>query len=187
MTMSAVDLFLAATLLAAPAGTPEHVPSEERWPVVRDAIHKTAIEWELMDPREAPYILAARDDFTGDLNLLRKRYADLHDAPRVAESQRLPDRHTISELIKFNRAYRKYLERRLAWEPDRADRIHEAIREIDLLHGQWDAIRDARCDFYYVTVRRAALMRLRDTIGDDAFAAGTMPPYVPEWLFAGER
>ena len=27
---------------------------------------------------------------------------------------------------------------------------------------QWDAIRDAQCDFYYVTVRRAALKKLRD-------------------------
>jgi hypothetical protein len=185
--MSATDLFLAATLLAAPVGTPEPVPSDERWPVVREAIHKTAIEWELMDPREAPYILAARDDFDSDLNLLRKRYAELHDAPRLSESHRLPDRGTIYELIKFNRAYRKYLERRLAWEADRADMFHEAIRETDRLYRQWDAVRDSQCDFYYVTVRRSALKRLRDAIGEEAFAAGTLPPYVPEWRFATEK
>ena len=185
--MSATDLFLAATLLAAPVGTPEQLPAVERWPVLRDAIHKTAIEWELMDVREAPYIMADRADFDPDLNLLRKRYAELHDAPRLAESHLLPERRTTEELIRFNRAYRKYLEVRLVWEADRAAQFHEAIQETDRLYRQWDAVRDAKCDFCYVTVRRAALKRLREAIGAEAFASGTMPPYVPDWRFATDR
>jgi len=185
--MSASDLFLAATLLAAPVGTPEQIPAEDRWPAIRDAIHKTAIEWEIMDARETRYILAAREDFNSDLNLLRNRYADLADAPRLAESHRLPDRHTINELIRFNRAYRKHLEGRLMWESDRADLLHNVMQETDRLYRQWDAIRDAQCDFYYVTVRRAAMKRLRDSIGTEAFNTGAMPPYVPDWRFADAK
>jgi hypothetical protein len=185
--MSASDLLLAVALLTAPVGTPEQTPSEEHWPVVRDALHKAAIDWELMDPRETRYLLATRDDFEPDLNLLRKRYAELADAPKLSECQRLPDRRTVSELIKFNRAYRKHLEDREVWETDRSDMLEVVIQETDRLYRQWDAIRDAQCDFYYVTVRRAALKKLREAIGEDAFVTGRMPPYVPEWRFAPGR
>lgn len=182
--MSATDLVLAATLLSAPVGTPEQLPPEDRWVAVRDAIHKTAVAWEIMDPREERYLLGTRDDFTADLNLLRKRYADLADAPKLSDCHRLPDRRTVNELIRFNRAFRKHLEQREVWEADRSDLFQEAMKETDRFYQQWDAIRDAQCDFYYVTVRRTALKKLRDSLGADAFATGTMPPYVPEWRFA---
>ena len=184
--MSASDLLLAAALLTAPVGTPEQTPTEDRWAVVRDAIHKTAVDWELMDPRETRYLLATRDDFLPDLDLLRKRYAELADAPKLIECQRLPDRRVVNELIKFNRAYRKHLEERQVWESDRSDLLHAAMQETDRMYRQWDAIRDAQCDFYYVTVRRTALKKLREAIGTDAFATGQMPPYVPDWRFASK-
>jgi hypothetical protein len=182
--MSASDLLLAVSLLTAPVGTPEQTPPEDNWVAVRDAIHKTAVDWEIMDPRETRYVMATRDDFETDLNLLRKRYAELNDAPRLTECQRLPDRRMVNELIRFNRAYRKYLEERQAWEVDRVDLFSTAIQETDRLYRQWDAIRDAQCDFYYVTVRRAALKKLREAIGDEAFSTGQMPHYVPDWRFA---
>ena len=47
----------------------------------------------------------------------------------------------------------------------------------------WDAVRDARCEFYYVTVRRQALKKLRDLVGEEAYLAGTLPPNVPTWRF----
>ena len=47
----------------------------------------------------------------------------------------------------------------------------------------WDAVRDARCEFYYVTVRRQSLQKLRDLIGKEAYAAGELPDYVPTWRF----
>ncbi|VTR90859.1 Hypothetical conserved protein OS=uncultured planctomycete GN=HGMM_F22C11C15 PE=4 SV=1 [Gemmata massiliana] len=182
--MSPSDLVLAAILLAAPVGTPEQMPAPERWPAVREAIHKTAVRWEIMDPREERYLLAAREDFETDLNLLRKRYVELNDAPKLMDCQRLPDRRTVNELIKFNRAFRKNLEEREVWELDRTDLFTQTMQETDRLYQYWDAIRDAQCDFYYVTVRRAALKKLREFIGEEAFLAGVMPPYVPEWRFA---
>jgi hypothetical protein len=182
--MSASDLILAAALLTAPVDTPEQTPAEENWVAVRDAVHKIAVDWEIMDPREARYLLATRDDFEPDLNLLRKRFVELADAPKLAACNRLPDRHMVNELIKFNREYRKNLEERQAWELDRADILSNAICETDRLYRQWDAIRDAQCEFYYVTVRRAALKKLRDGIGEEAFSVGRLPPHVPAWRFA---
>src|SRR5262245_3041527 len=131
--MSASDLLLAAALISAPVGTPEQTPPEDRWIIVRDSIHETAVDWELMDPRETRYLLATRDDFETDLNLLRKRHAELANAPRLEECRRLPDRRVVNELIKFNRAYRKHLEERSMWESDRSDVLHTAMMETDRL------------------------------------------------------
>jgi hypothetical protein len=57
------------------------------------------------------------------------------------------------------------------------------LRETDDLYRVWDAIRDARCESFYITTRRMALKRLRDLIGPEAYYAGHLPPYVPTWRF----
>lgn len=185
--MTPFDLVLAAALITAPPNTPEQPLSPERWPAVQAALHQTAIEWEILDPRETRYVLARLEDYEPDLNLLRRRYVDLADAPLVADSFRFPDRQTVNEYIRFNRAYRKNLETRQTWEADRADLIRVVVMETDRLYKVWDAVRDARCEFYYVTVRRQALKKLKETIGTEAYEAGELPPYVPEWRFQEMR
>ena len=55
--------------------------------------------------------------------------------------------------------------------------------ETDRLYQVWDSVRDARCDFYYVTVRRQALKKLRDLIGEDAYLDAELPANVPTWRF----
>jgi len=181
--MSSYDLVLAAALLTAPPGTPEQAPPPEQWAGLQAAIHQTAVRWEIMDPRETRYVLSRPEDFEADLNLLRRRYVDLADAPPLADGSRFPDRRTVNDLIRFNRAYRKYLETRQVWESDRADALRVAVLETDRLYRVWDAVRDARCEFYYVTVRRQALKKLKEMLGDEGYALGELPPYVPEWRF----
>ena len=185
--MSPSDLFFAAMLLSAPVGTPEQVPPPDRWAVVRAAIHQTAKDWEILDERETRYVLAQPEDFQADLDFLRKRRADLADAPMLAESARLPDRRLMDDYIQFNRAYRKHLDVRMAWEGDRADIIGATIRETDRLYRLWDAIREAKCDYHYVTYRRTALKKLKDGLGEQVYTTGVLPPYVPDWRFAGAR
>jgi hypothetical protein len=185
--MSPSDLILATMLLSAPVGTPEQVPPPDRWQVMQSAIHHTAIDWEILDSRETRYVLAKPEDFQEDLDFLRKRRLDLENAPKVSESDRLPSRQAVNDYIRFNRAYRKNLETRLVWEPDRAGVIGEAIRETERLYKMWDAIRDAKCDFHYITVRRLALVKLKELLGPDIYSTGELPPYVPEWRFAVMR
>lgn len=127
--MSASDLILGAALLTAPYGTPETVHNDADWPTIRDAVHKTAVDWEIMDPREVRYVLVVREDFQADLDLLRQRYDELKDAPRLAECARLPDRRHVNEAIKFNRAFKRSIEDRLAWEADRVDVFTQALRD----------------------------------------------------------
>jgi len=181
--MSAGDLMLAAVLLTTPAGVPEPTPAVEQWNNVRDAVHKVAVDWEILDQRETRYIMSRPDDYSADLNLLRRRYQELKDAPRVADSFRFPDRTAVNDLVRFNRAFRKHLDQRHELETDRSEELRLVMRETDRLYQVWDAVRDARCEFYYVTVRRQALKKLKDMLGDESYTAGTLPPNVPTWRF----
>ena len=182
--MAPSDLFFAVMLLSAPVGTPEQVPPPDRWPAVQAALHQTAIDWEILDARETRYVLAKPEDFQEDLDFLRKRRADFAETPHLAASDRLPDRRLMNDSIRFNRAFCKQLETRLAWEADRAELIREAMSETERLYRVWDAMRDAKCDFHYVTTRRLALRKLRDLLGPDFLTSGELPPCVPDWRFA---
>ena len=177
------DLVLAAILLTTPPGTPESCPPESQFALVRDSVQQLAIEWEILDHREKQYVLARPEDFCADLNMLRRRYQDLKDAPRLGDALRFPERAAVNELVQFNRSYRKHLDERQQLEADRADALQAVISETERLYRVWDAVRDARCEFYYVTVRRQALKKLRDLLGEEAYLAGAMPPNVPTWRF----
>ncbi len=181
--MTPYDLIVATALLCAPPETPEIQPSPDRWPALQEALHTTAIRMEIMDERETRYVLANVLDFEMDLNLLRRRYQDLKDAPPLADAERFPDREGVNALIQFNRGYRQHLADRQAWEADRSDVIGVALAETDRLYRVWDAVRDARCEFYYVTVRRQALKRLQESLGEDAYRRTELPPHVPAWRF----
>lgn len=178
-----MDVLRAILLLTALPGTFEPIPSEDAFPEIRDAVHQIAIQWEILDPRETSYIFAKRSEFGNDLDLLRRRVIDFRDAPRLDESERLPERKLVNELLAFNRAYRKHLTERHSLEQDRAEVIEGVLVEVDDCYKIWDALRDARTDFYYVTVRRQAMARLKCLVGEDAWHRGEWPPPVPTWRF----
>jgi len=180
------DLVFAAFLLTTPAGTYEPTPPDDRWVAVTAGLQKLAIDWEILDKREAGYVLTKKDEFNNDVNMLRRRLSEFADAPKLVEQGRLPDRQTANDLIRLNRDYRKQLDDRRILELDRAEELTSVVRETDQLYQVWDAIRDARCEFYYVTVRRQALKKIRDMVGDPAYMASKMPPALPTWHIAGE-
>jgi len=177
------ELLLASMLLMTPSGIPAICPPPDQFPTVRDAVHRVAVEWEILDERETRYVLTRAEDFCTDLNMLRRRRQELADAPKVADGMRFPDRITVNELVRFNRAYRRTIDERRQLEADRADSFRNAIAETDRLYQIWDSVRDARCDFYYVTVRRQALKKLRELIGDEDYNEAVLPPNVPIWRF----
>lgn len=179
----ASDQSQALCYLTAPRGTPEAVPCEKRWVAVRDAIHQRAIALEIMDPREDRYLLTIPADWPHDLEILRGRYDELKDAPRLEACNLLPSRSKINDLIKFNRDFRKHIEERMIWEQDRLDLFHEVLAETDACYRLWDLARDAQCDFYYVTVRRIALKKLKHGLPEEDRAVLRMPPFVPDWRF----
>jgi hypothetical protein len=183
--MIAYDSLLAVALLTAGPGSPEPVGLQTRFSALREPLQKLAVRWEILDPRETRYILARPEDFVGDLNLLRRRYHELANAPAVADHQRFPDKGTVNNLLAFNRAYRQHIDVRQPVELIHWWELRLALQETDRLHQVWDAVRDARCDYYYVTVRRQALKKLRDLIGEDAYYNTNLPPCAPLWQFHG--
>lgn len=179
-----MDTAWAAIVLMLSPAVPEQVPPLELWPQARVSLQETAIEWELMDRRETSYLFALRDDFQADIDTIRRRREQLADAPRIGESLRLPDRSLLNERCAFNRKYRQHLEQRLELEPHLSAQIQEAIAETDQLYRMYDYARDARCEFYYLTVRRLALKRFRDSVTEDVFATMELPPSAPLWRFS---
>lgn len=170
------------TLLTSPIDAPvpcDLCPTRE----LRDAMQIVAVQWEILDPREVRYVLTREEDFEADVRLLRRRYHELLGAPSLSDGNRFPERGAISDMLAFNRAYRQSLDSRLAVELVRWWELQEAVQETDRLYAVWDLVRDARCDYYYVTVRRGALKRLRDMVGPELYYSGNMPPYVPLWRF----
>lgn len=140
---------------------------------IQSSLLTLAVNAELADPRERDF----------DLPTLHNRLADLADTPKLDECRRFPERKLINELLALNRSYRNYLTARQEIDSIHAEEIREAICETDQLYNVWDNLRDAQCDYYYVTVRRQAWKLLREMIGDEAFYSGRMPPHVPVWHF----
>lgn len=176
---------LAVALLTAEPNEPLPLIDPAEWPALRAALHGQAVEWEVLDPREDR--LHYLEDLAADLKVLRRRYHDLRDAPPLRDAKRFPDRRHVAELLSFNRSYRRGLEQRQAMDRSRAYALKEAMKEADDLHRVWDLVREARCEIYYVAVRRMALKKLRDALGETAYHASDLPPHVPEWRFIDVR
>jgi len=181
--MFTFDYLLAVALLTAPVEAPEPVTTPEVHATLLPSLQALALEWEILDPREARYLLTRMEDFSSDLKLLRRRYHELADAPPLNDGLRFPDRAVISDLLAFNRSYRQHIDNRQALESTHWWELNETLQETDRLYQIWDTLRDARCDYYYVTVRRQALKRLRDMLGEQAYYSGCLPPHVPIWRF----
>jgi hypothetical protein len=146
---------------------------------VRLALRAVALRGELLDARELRYVLTEPEYLPADLKLLGRRCLELADAPPLCDNTRFPEPAAIDELILFNRAYRQYLEQRCAIDTPHQEEWRAAAEETDHLYGMWDLIRDARSSSWPVPQRRAALKRLRELLGAEAYDSGCLPPPVP--------
>ena len=181
--MSGLEYLLAVALLTSPPDAANPVINAPLHARMKPALQALAVQWEILDRREVHYILARPEDFQADLNLLRRRYQDLADAPALNDNLRFPNRETINDFLAFNRAYRQNLTIRQPVELVRCWELRTAMQETEYLYQVWDTVRDARCEYYYVTVRRQALKKLRTMLGNDAYYFGRLPPAVPIWRF----
>ena len=130
-----------------PADRPDPPDALDALVTVRPALRDLALDWEILDPREVRYVLTRGEDFPSDLKLLRRRYADLCDAPPLYDCMRFPDRALVNDMLAFNRAYRQHLDNRQAMELSNAWELHEMLLEADRLYQIWDLVRDTRCDY----------------------------------------
>jgi hypothetical protein len=181
--MLPLDYVLAVAVLTVPGGCDEGEVLHEHVCLAR-SIRAVALHWEILDPREARYVLVGAGDFVADLRLLQRRYHELADAPPVIDSLRFPARELVCELLAFNRAYHTNMTRRRDALGKSRPELEDALTEADQLYRIWDLVRDAGSEFYYISVRRQALAALREAIGRQDFYSGVLPPHVPVWRFA---
>lgn len=174
-----IDLALAVALITSP-----QVPNLGTCSCSPSALRAIAVALEIADAREAKYLFGAASDYATDLRLLRSRWEELAYAPPASDANRWPERELINDVITANRDYLRFLEDWLGLDPSARTELGEAIHETEQLYRVWDILRDARCDYYYIVVRRRALKDLRDSIGPAMYYAGVMPPHVPAWRFA---
>lgn len=180
--MAAFDYLLAIAVLTTPNSSPAHKPAA--LPAgVRSAIQVVAVDWEIMDPREAQYILIRPEEYAADLAELRHRQQDLADAPALSDNYRFPNKDVINVQLDFNRSYWKHMDTRRAMDFARADELRVILNETERLYQIWDTVKDARCECYYVPFRRRALKKLRELVGPDSYYRGILPPPVPTWRF----
>jgi hypothetical protein len=181
--MSPFDFVLAVALLTSPADTPDAALGPEVYAKLQPALQTLALQWEILDPREVRYVLTRAEDFGTDVRLLQRRYRELAEAPALIDCNRFPERAAVSDLLAFNRTYRQHIDVRQPLDLPRWWQLRETLQETDRLYQVWDTVRDARCEYYYVTVRRQALKKLREMVGDEAYYSGQLPPHVPTWRF----
>jgi len=186
--MFGLEYILAAFLLQGPdvSTHPDPKSIERLYPPLNRALVRVALDWEILDPREVRYVMVRQDEFLTDLRMLQRRQRDLYDAPSLYDADRFPDRATVNELLIFNRTYRQYLDATIPLFPHHAE-LRAAKDEVEQLYQIWDAVRDARCEYYYVHIRRQALKKLRDQLGAKDYREAHLPPHVPTWRFVQVR
>lgn len=164
---------------------PDMATIQAAFPLLRGPMICLVIDAEIVDKRCLCFTLASRFDLMDDLETIRKSYQAMIPCPPVADSERFIARDKINEALVFNRAYRKYLETRQAGDVLNAHAIRIYMAEADRIYAIWDKARDAKCEYYYVQVRREALQKLREMLSPADYRAGRLPPYVPIWRFEG--
>lgn len=195
--MPAIDVYLttvqmlAACLLFGSVTAEDSCPSGGvlkpfNTPLVRWHVQRLAVAAEVLDERGTKYTLNRDEHFTNDLCDLRRVAKDLADAPRLAAHTPFPDREYINELATFNREYRHKLNARMEFASDKVW-YEAALNETDYIYRVLDNARDAKCDYYYVQVRRGALKNLAAKIDAEAFMTGELPPCVPVWRLSTLR
>jgi hypothetical protein len=179
--MTSYHALFAVALLVTPPDVLEIEDGAQLHQHLAPSVRALALQLELLDPREVNHLLADPRQFVSELKVLQGRYQELKTAPALAEVTRLPSRDVAADLLAFNRSYRDGLTSRLEVDMVHAEELRTALSETDQLHRIWDMVRDARCEYYYVTYRRQALMQLREAVGAQAFYSGQLPPHVPLW------
>nr|BAL55000.1 hypothetical conserved protein [uncultured Planctomycetota bacterium] len=176
------ETVLAVLLLQMPQLPEAWLQSEQvrgHWPWLRVCLTAVALDWEILDPREVPYVLTQPESLPVDLHMLRQRQRELADAPCVNDALIFPRGDTVQQAINFNRACVRWFDEHYAHCRDLPPAKIAYRRQLDELYRVWDTLREVQCDYYMVSVRRQCLKQLRALLGEDSYREGRLPPPVP--------
>jgi hypothetical protein len=184
--MTLFEIATAIILLTAPPDSLELSDPAATHQLAAPAMRQVALQWEILDARETDYLKHAQD-FASDLKLLQGRVEELRHAPPLADAYRFPSRELVNDMLAFNRTYRDGINTRLDLDMIHADELRNILGETDFLYRVYDSVRDARCEYFFITYRRQALAQLRELVGVQTYYTAQLPPHVPLWRIPEER
>jgi hypothetical protein len=144
---------------------------------------------EILDPTEARYYFGGPDAecWACQMHELRRRVPEMKDWPPFEDHWRLPTKEAAQAAVTLNHGYQRHLKEEWNFTGDPTGEVRQALRETEELWQVWDAVRDATSPYYYTTVRRRAMAKLKGLVGDEAYRRMDLPPPVPVWRFGEIR
>lgn len=145
-------------------------------------VKAAAVAVQVMDRNERNIYFAEEGHYQGDLRILRGRYLKYRDCPLVEQADALPPADHSAEAVARNAQFRRWLEgNEVFYRSTGQGPVYDQTKRENAELGQfWAAVREARCDYYYVIVRRDALRVLRDRF-DFIPGRDELPPSTPHW------
>ena len=153
-------------------GYPDGPTPQQNWPVLKFFArhHELWASWR------------GWGSWPNEVEWCRYQYAELKDAPRLAEIPDVPDRARFQWAQEASRATIAGFDVRLALQPWNLD-LRAARGEAEWLSCFWQDAETATCRTGLWHVRRAAAKRAVGRIGRERFLAGDWPPPAPLWFF----
>jgi hypothetical protein len=156
--------------------------------LLAEQILKKAVELQILDPKETKYSFLKDEEYDRDILYLRERWMKLKDAPRIEDFTGFPTRDQINESLNFNKKFMEYLVSQQGIMPEFV--LRYVMQETKECADVWTALSDAKCGFYYVPVKRAAMLKykkftqnIKDENGGDYWTSRRLPPSFPYWRF----
>lgn len=148
------------------------IPPDIRPELVEAEVRRIAVAAEWADEGEIV-----------SLNDVRRRRREMAGYPDTSHANRFRyDRNVVRPWLRFNAAYTHYCREQAETDLALADHWNRLAAEAERLYWVWDAVDDCQPG-ERVERRRRALQQLRTLLGDEAFEAGRLPPYIPLWRF----
>jgi hypothetical protein len=146
----------------------------EAWQALKDI----SLALEIVGPHEN---WAA--DFNSELRYVRRHWRALQDAPPLSDCYWLPEPTAARDLCCFSEGFQAHLQMQRVIYPHRCEQITAVLNETRQLYIVWDAVRRANSPSESWALRRRMLLRLKETIGDNAYYNRQLPCWVPWWRF----
>mgnify|MGYP001604261038 CR=1 FL=1 len=121
------------------------------------------------------------DHYASEVRWVQQAAADCYQAPHVGDAQRLPSWDAITARIAFSEQHECWLlDRQWGRFYARAD-LELALSETRRLRHPWELMLLARNEneVHNLRLRRVALKRLRECIGEEAYYSSQWPLWVP--------
>jgi hypothetical protein len=117
------------------------------------------------------------------LRYVRAHARALSTAPSINDCAGLPNAEVAADFCRFSEQYQLHLQTQQSMMPHRSTELVQALDEARDLYRVWTTVRRAGMTEESWVSRRRALGQLRETLGEQAYYGGQLPPCVPLWRF----